>query len=376
MRSKLREVAEVAAVSVSTASQALAATPTRRVAPETERRIRDAARQLNYQRTPSGSGERRVSTPLRTRKVGVILRVATYKFSDPFWSRVLDGLDAELNKHRYSIAFTLTVDELGEAHQQHLVAKERVGGFVLLGPVMPVPDSVDPARAVSVEGLEVMRAAGIQIDAVTIEKRWAMYQIVAHLARLQRRRIGFLGPSPDDDERGEAFQHALLRVGLPYDPALNMHTAWRVEGGYEATKVVLDRGTLPDALVCASDEIALGAMQAAREHGLSLPRDLAITGFDDLPFARSVVPALTTVKVPQYALGTMVARRIIERITDPHVPIMVQTLPTTLVVRASCGEEECVLPAAKKAVSSRCGATGSEQHASDLNTSNLWACSA
>ena len=92
-----------------------------------------------------------------------------------------------------------------------------------------------------------------------------------------------------------------------------------------------------DALVCGSDIIAIGAMRAAKERGVRIPDDLAITGFDDLPFVQDLDPPLTTIHVPQKVLGELAARRVVERVTAPDLPAMIQIVPTRLVVRASSG---------------------------------------
>lgn len=337
VRTRLRDIAELAGVSVATVSQALSADPSRPVSIKTQAHVLAAAERLSHhRRAASGAGALPRSA---TRKVGLILPAVSYKFSDPFWSRVLDGIDVELTRRRYSTSFVLTVDELTERFQRGVAARERVGGVMLLGNAAPFPDLANLSQLVTIEGLIPMRARGLDIDAVVIEKRQAMYDLVAHLASLGRTRIGFLGPAPEDDERAEAFPHALSRVDLPYDPTLVLGCPWSIEGGHQATQTMLARARPLDALVCASDEIALGAMRAAKEAGLQLPCALAITGFDDLLFAESLDPPLTTVRVPKEVLGQVAARRMIERIRNPDLPAITVTVRTSLVTRASCGEE-------------------------------------
>jgi DNA-binding LacI/PurR family transcriptional regulator len=174
-------------------------------------------------------------------------------------------------------------------------------------------------------------------DIIAIEKRRAMYRVVDHLVALGHRRLGFLGPSPDADERSEAFVHALARHDLPLDPAFFLRSPWPAEGAFEVAMALLTGGNMPDALVCACDTIAIGTMRAAKECGLRLPDDLAITGFDDISFARDLDPPLTTIHVPKELLGELAVRKLIERIGHPERPPVVQMVPSKLVVRGSCG---------------------------------------
>jgi DNA-binding LacI/PurR family transcriptional regulator len=109
------------------------------------------------------------------------------------------------------------------------------------------------------------------------------------------------------------------------------------EGAYEVTKTLLSGDDIPDALVCACDTIAIGAMRAAKEHGLRLPDDLAITGFDDIDFARDLDLPLTTIHVPKELLGELAVRKLIERFSHAERPPIVRTVQTTLVVRHSYG---------------------------------------
>jgi len=336
----LRDVAELAGVSISTASRAITPDRTRPVAADTELRIREAARTLNYSSRTAAGVRRTSARQTQTGKVGVILRGASYKFADPFWAPVLDGLDEQLAKHDYNLAFTLTLREVRHSTRRSLISNERVDGIVLLGPVAPMPELIDLAHTIVVEGLDEMRwKSDLAVDIVTVEKRRAIYQVAAHLAALGRHRLGFLGPSRESDERAEAFPHALARAGLPYTPALMQESPWSVEGAHRAALALLARDPRPDAIICASDVIAMGTMQAARERGLRLPQDLAITGFDDVPFATSLDPPLTTVSAPRKTLGAVAGDRIMARINQPDLPAIILTVRTTLIVRASCGAQ-------------------------------------
>ncbi|HZT97101.1 MAG TPA: LacI family DNA-binding transcriptional regulator [Chloroflexota bacterium] len=335
----LREVAERAGVSISTASRALSGAG--RVAAETESRVVEAMQELNYRPWSRSAARYRRSRQATTGCVGVVLRVARYKFSDPYWAPVLDGLDAELTRQGFELGFVVALDELDNNHRAGLLARREYDGLILLGDFAERPEVVEAGRTVVVEGEDVLRWQGtLDVDFVTAEKRRSIYSVVEHLAALGRSRIGFVGPLASRDERAEAFPTGLGRCDLAFDPGRCVESSWTVGDGYEAANALFDRGTDVDALVCASDELALGTMRAAREAGRSLPDDLAVTGFDDVPFAASLHPALTTIRLSREAVGTVAARRVIERITDPGCPRTIQIVPTKLIVRASCAEPQ------------------------------------
>jgi DNA-binding LacI/PurR family transcriptional regulator len=339
--STLRDVARLAGVSISTASRALNDDRTHVVAPETRERIWQAVQQLNYE--PNDAAQRLVrrvdSRVRRTYNIGLILGQVSYKFSDPFWSPVLDGVDEELIRQEYHLRFAYSIDDLKNDGKRALLGRAYVDGVIVMGGIRLFESMLDFKRTVMVEGFDAQGRWKDELptDIVAIEKRRSMYRLVDHLVGLGHRRLGFLGPSPADDERAEAFIHALLRHRLPYDPALCLESPWRAEGAYEVAKTLLDTGTIPDALVCGCDTIAIGVMRAAKECGLRLPDDLAVTGFDDISFARDLDPPLTTIHVPKERLGELAVRKLIERINHPERPPDVQMVPTKLVVRRSCG---------------------------------------
>ena len=299
----------------------------------------DAVQQLNYQPFARAVGRPRRARQAGPWSIGVVLAAARYKFSDPYWSPVLDGVDAELRRSGCHLIFAASPEETDDLQRRETLVKGSYDGLILLGDFVDRLDLIEDGRTVVVEGEDQLRWRGEpRVDIVTAEKRRSIYALVDHLAMLERRQIGFLGPPAERDERAEAFPHALQRAGLAFDPDLVIASAWAIDKAYAAVSAFLGQDPKIDALICASDELALGAMRAARERDLRLPQDLAVTGFDDVPFAASVHPALTTARLSRADVGAVAAQRMIERLDDPGCPVSIQFVPTTLIVRASCGE--------------------------------------
>ncbi len=343
----LRDVARVAGVSVSTASRALHGASGRAVTRAIEERVWEAARQVDYRPNEAAQqlGRNEDGAGRRTHNVGIIV-TAAYRFSDPFWAPVLDGVTDELLRQQYHVRFTYLAGDLEDDRRRHFISPLFVDGLLLMGD-MTLPGVIGdvgwPAPMVAVLGADCVRdwEADLRLDVVTIEKRVVVGQLVDHLVALGRRGLAFLGPTTAQDKRAEAFVQALARQNLPLPPEFLVECAYTTDDAYRAASSFFSRldhaGLALDGLVCGCDTIAIGALRAARECGLRVPDDLALTGFDDITFARDTDPPLTTAHVPKTVLGEVAARRLLERIERPDWPPLILTVPTSLVVRASSG---------------------------------------
>jgi DNA-binding LacI/PurR family transcriptional regulator len=344
MPATLRDVARVAGVSVATASRALNGTGGRVVSAEKRALIAQAASQLNYQPTvpaqhvpAAAEGGAR-----RPHSLGLVL-CAAYRYVDPFWSPVLEGVTNEVLRQGCHVRFSFIADDLSQERHRRMLSARHIDGLLLIGDMGLAGDVTGPEfpeHIVVIAGFDRTRwESDVRFDVITMEKYAAMDTLVGHLVSVGRRRLGFLGPPVDADRRSEGFVRALARHGLPLNPDLLTECSFSSEAGYAATSALLDRhsGAL-DGLICACDTLAIGAMRAAKERGLRLPADLAIAGYDNIAFSRDLDPPLTTIDVPKELMGELAARRLIERINHPDWPPIIQTVPTRLVVRASCGE--------------------------------------
>ena len=342
MSATLRDVAKLAGVSVATASRALQGNYP--VSTEKQERIWEAVRQLHY--APNDAAQRLaeahrlvrgVDTQVRhTYSVGLVLNLASTKvFSDPFWSLVLEGVKQELVHQQYHLRFVLTPDDLAQNRQRRLLTGAHVDGLIVLGEPYPCLEiGSERTVVIPINDAGTIDADPLPVDVVTCESRQAMARLTDHLIGLGHKRFGFIGPIRD---RGVILRQELASHDIRLEPALVVETSWSAEEAHAKAHVLLQGGTVPDVLVCANDGIAIGVMRAAKECGLRLPDDLAVTGFDNITFARDVDPPLTTVNVPKELLGEVAVRKLVERINRPDLPPVIQVVPTSLVIRASCG---------------------------------------
>jgi len=168
----------------------------------------------------------------------------------------------------------------------------------------------------------------------------AMGNVVCHLYENGRRRIAHITgqsntrPGPD---RLLGYRSELAKLGLPARPEYVEEGDYFHRSGYEGTKRLLALPELPDAIACASDVMAIAAMVAVADAGLRVPEDIAVTGFDDAPFAATVKPGLTTVRQDSVGMGTAAAEAILRMLEHPDEPPPTLVIPTELIVRESSG---------------------------------------
>jgi LacI family transcriptional regulator len=163
-------------------------------------------------------------------------------------------------------------------------------------------------------------------------------QAVKHLLALGHRRIGAItGPTGwlAPEERRTGYHAALASAGIMPDPALEIPTDFQVEGGVEAAGRLLDAAEPPTAIFAFNDNLAIGAMHAARVRGLRIPEDISIVGFDDIEWAQHVTPALTTVRQPLAEMGRMAVSLLTRLLDGQSFEALHVELATRFIVRGS-----------------------------------------
>jgi LacI family transcriptional regulator len=324
------EVARRAGVSIATVSRVQRRNGP--VAATTRARVVKAIEALDYRPSPNA----RALAASRHEAAGIVFP----DLSGPYYSEVIYGFEHAAMQARQSVLILGTHGrERADELVQDLAA--RVDGLVVMG--RTVSDRL--VALLASQGLPVVllaRPAVDDADTVLTENRASAARLVDHLIGHGRRELLFVGDpdaSPDASERWAGFLDAYRQAGgLPTPPLVSDYTE---RGGHAAVRALLaarqDGGGLPSGLVCANDEIALGAIRAAREFGIPVPQQMAITGWDDIASASVVSPALTTVRQPMRELGATAAALLTDRIaTGRRTPRHV-LLPTSLVLRASCG---------------------------------------
>jgi LacI family transcriptional regulator len=234
----------------------------------------------------------------------------------------------------------LTFGCRGEEFEQRLrTLSGKVDGLLMAEEAMAAGDLHELARRVPVVVIAGRRDEN-QLDVFVADNLTGMAALVSHLLTEHRcRRLCFVtGPkdAPDARERQVAFEEAVLAgPGSVIEQVI--HGDFSEGSGAAAARVLLDRPSLPQAVVCANDQMAIGVLREFQRVGIRVPDDVALTGFDDVYPSRLVDPPLTTVSQPVRELGTRAAQRLLARLEEPALPPRAELLPTSAVIRRSCG---------------------------------------
>ncbi|QHT57557.1 LacI family transcriptional regulator [Cellulomonas sp. H30R-01] len=325
----LDEVALRAGVSRSVASRAM--NNTRNVSAVKREAVARAASELGYVPNPTARA-------LATRTVGsVVLAVSDDDptlFGDPFFSQVLVGVAAALERSELDLTLMLTSSSRGRARLERLLRSRQSDGVMLMGLRRDDP----LGRVAAATDLPVV-LGGRPLDAdarwyVDVDNRGGGRLAAEHLLRSGRRRVATIAGPMDlhaSVARRQGFADVMAAERLPTDWV--EHADFTYEGGAEAMTRLLAAHPDVDGVFAASDNMASGALRALKDAGRRVPEDVAVVGFDDLEIARHTDPALTTVSQPIRGLGQEMATMLVRLIDgDSPTPIL---LPTHLVVRGS-----------------------------------------
>lgn len=338
----IKKVADRAGVSIATVSRAFANPDT--VSEELRVRVLDAARVLNYR--PS-----RAARTLRggtAQAVGVVIP----DLENPFFTAVVRGIDDVLQAAGYTLLLANSnEDPARERGALETLRAEGVAGVVLV-PINPARGAYRQLLAPPLHAVAVDRApSDLGADFVTADNAGGTRTGVAHLLGLGHRDVALLGgPSRHSTarERELGYEQALEAAGLPLRPELVFRGDFREAGGYDGMRALLALSQRPTAVFAANNLMTLGALRALHEAGVRIPGEVALVGFDDMPWAASLNPPLTAVSQPSEEIGKTAAELLLDRIARPDRPLRQVTLETRLVVRASCGvawQEEALVAA-------------------------------
>lgn len=328
-------MARHAGVSRTTVSLVLNGKRLDRIGPDTRRRVLDAARALGY--VPHAAGRSLVSG--RTATLGLVVGHARHLAVDGFLPQILTALGEEA----HAAGFRVLVDAVDDPDRPDAYA-ERVRAGQIDGLIVVNPRDPDPALdALADSGypLAVIGRLPDRPDLCTGDHDEDGGRTVArHLLRQGRRRIAYLGFAPPAFRAGADRLHGLRAevraAGSDVPDARVRHAAFSADSGYRAMSAWLADGFDADALFCGNDTVAFGALAALRDQRRSVPDDVAVVGFDDLPLARFAAPRLTTVRTHAAEHGRRAARSVLARIDGRDPPAEPPPAPR-LIVRRSCG---------------------------------------
>ncbi len=333
MRSRLtiQDVARKAGVSRQTVSRVL--NNKGEVSQETRQRVLEVIAELDYR--PSAVA--RSMARGQTCTLGCIAPTLT----DFTFASIIEGAQAEARRLGY---FILTGSAPTEREVESLLEEflhRRVDGLMVFNPyadqrfrhLLPLIESGTPIVYLG------NTPCGEPVSSVRCDDQDGGFQATRYLLQLGHTVIATITGPPNEECTGDrlnGYRRALEQAEIPLDSRLIVNGNWSALSGYQATRTLLETGVPFTAIFAQNDQMAIGAIHALREAGLSVPRDVSVIGFDDIPLASYFDPPLTTLRQPMAELGMWAARLLVEAIRNPNHPMERILLQARIVERASC----------------------------------------
>ncbi|MGB8984619.1 MAG: LacI family DNA-binding transcriptional regulator [Anaerolineales bacterium] len=323
------EVAEKAGVSLGTVSRVM--NNDAHVAPDTRERVSAVMRDLGYVANRQARG-------LKGSRANVI-GVLAPDLGTGYIGEILHGIDAELGLHQLDLMlFTTHRTATKEANYVANMVQGMVDGLLVILPRNPADYTGTLTSRNFPFVLIDHQGTGNPCPAVGATNWQGAYNATEYLIKLGHRRIGFITGSMDLGaaiDRLEGYKSALQVHHIPEDPKLIYEGTFFQPEGFAGGSALLDLKDPPTAIFASNDVMAMGVMDAIRERGLRIPEDVSILGFDDIPQAAMVRPALTTVRQPLDEMGRLATQMLIDQLKNPEKEIGRVELPTELIVRDS-----------------------------------------
>lgn len=347
MKVKLKDVAAAAGVSVSTVSRVLNGDREKPASQVTMDKIWAAVKELGY--VPNQNAKNLVkgeSAEVEGKgRIGVIYTSTSDVKTDPFFSCIGIGIQQELRRQGYEMAFALPTYYMEYSDIYHYFTNHPAEGIVVTGRFEK--DILDLIRKnfkhIVYAGVNTV---GVGFDEVICDGYTGARTAVTHLMDMGHRDIGYVGYIHDEagdrqlvnEHRYRAYCDLMTELNTTVDSRRVIHTRLYTTSAYEAMASYLEKmanETIPTAFYCANDATAFGVMKAVQERGLRIPEDIAVIGLDDVEMAQFVTPTLSSVSIPRKSLGVQAVKMLLDQIeSNRDYPLRVD-LPFDLKVRES-----------------------------------------
>jgi LacI family transcriptional regulator len=302
------------------------------VKPKTRERVLEAMQRLGF----VANRQARSLAGGKTNSIGMLVP----DLGTSYIGEIIRGIDAELNLSGYDlILYTTHRTASKEANYVANLAEGMVDGLLLVLPRSPADYIGALTRRNFPYVLIDHQGTGQDCSAVGATNWQGAYHATEYLVKLGHRRIGFITGSMDlgcSEDRLEGYRSALRTHHLPDTPEVIFEGNFDQPDGFAGACALLDLPIPPTAIFASNDMMAFGALDAVRTRGLRVPEDISIVGFDDIPQATLIHPALTTVNQPLEKMGRVATQMLLDRLNEPEVEAGRIELPTELIVRDSC----------------------------------------
>jgi DNA-binding LacI/PurR family transcriptional regulator len=334
MPTTIKDIAKYLSISPGTVSRALQKST--RVSKETIQKVEEAAKKLKYR--PNITAQRLVSG--RTHNIGVILSkdIREYTSVQLFNSIILNGILEVAEAHNYNLNFAIDSQGEKQGALYRILQNHDVDGVLIINVV-----SEDIIATLRTNGIPV-----VLIDnhfdnhsefAVNNDDRYGAYIATKHLITLGYPSVGMMGITEEAFHREclSGYMQALTEYGLRVEPYFIQKGTGSMESTYELIREMIKNNHLPKAFFVVTDEMAIGAIQALIDSGLSVPQDVAVVGMDDIPLLDYVDPPLTTVRIYIAEMGRTAVGMLLDLIRGQYQGKNQIAIQPKLVIRKTCG---------------------------------------
>jgi len=336
----IRDLARASGVSAATVSYVLNNGP-KPVKPETRERVLKAAAELNYHpnAVARGLGLKRGLSLKRMNTIGLINQFAVWP-GNQYFSAILDGILYACNAARQGTTIFAEHSWDDMSANQATYFDGRCDGFILLAApsVHPLFEAFQRRQLPVVVIGDLL--PDLDVSCIDVDNALAAEEAVSYLIDQGHRRIGMLCGdfvSASARLRLDGYRQALAKAGIAYDETLVLPGGHYARSGHERALQILQwpADRRPTALFCSNDGIALGVLDALHELKVSVPEEISVCGFDDIPSAPLAQPALTTVRQPLNRIGMRAVELLLEQITAGKPTGRKEVLPAELIIRDS-----------------------------------------
>ena len=326
----IRDLARIAGISPGAVSRILNNDPTLSVSADTRKKVFDIAEELHYHKSRT--------VDKAAFKMGILLWLsAEQEVQDNYYLLARQGIEDFCRKNVISITRAFRSDP------DTIRSLQGVDGLICLGKFSNAEITQFMNLCKNIVFLD-MPVADFHITSLSMDFKNAVFTALDYLTKLGHNKIAFLGGreyigngEPFHDERKEAFL-SYMKAHLPDHTPSVLEGSFTSSSGYELMKTLLQSTNRPTAVFAANDSIAFGAIKAIQEHGLSVPQDISIIGFNDVDMCAYSTPALTTIHAPAYDMGQHGANLVyVASNLSINTPLKAK-IPCHLVVRDSCRE--------------------------------------
>ncbi len=326
----IKDIAKLAGVSHTTVSRALNDSPL--ISEDTKKRITSIAKELNY--TPNYNAKSLVLD--RSYNIGLFFSTIHEGTSSNFFYEVVRGVNGIVHKE-----FNLIVSGIDDYINFHSINKKHFDGIIVMSQSTKddsfIYNILEKSIPLVVLNREIQAAP---ITNILSDDQKGAYKAVEHLIQRGHKKIAIIEGKKgfkSTQERKEGFLQALIRYNIPMNKDFIVEGKYDLESGYRAMQQILNLSSIPTAVFCSNDDMAVGAMKAIAERGLKIPENISLMGFDDNVFSSFLSPALTTVKRPIEEISKEGAKKLLELIGGKQIEREIIYMNTELQLRESVG---------------------------------------